>query len=207
VELQPNAIAFRVNLGEALTKAGKPDEAVVELRKALNADAGNAPAHYALGQALDRQGDAQAAVCEYRRALEIDPQNADVHLSLGDALLAQGRTAEALAEWRAAIESRPNDAETLEKAAWVLATSPDAAVRNGDEAMTFAARAMQYSVRKDARVLDTLAAAYAEKGEFEYAESTERQALAAPGLEDQSTLAEQMRARLALYVAHQPFRD
>jgi tetratricopeptide (TPR) repeat protein len=206
-ELQPSAITFRVNLGEALTKAGKPDRAVLELHKALDADGANGPAHYALGQALDRQGDAQAAIREYRRALEIDPQNADVHASLGDTLLAQGRTAEALAEWRAVIEVRPNDAETLEKAAWVLATSPDAAVRNGDEAMIFAARAMQYSVRKDARVLETLAAAYAEKGDFEYAESTERQALAAPGLENQPTLAVQMRARLALYVAHQPFRD
>jgi tetratricopeptide (TPR) repeat protein len=207
VEFKPESAAMRVSLGEALTNAGKLDEAAAELRRALDIDTGNARAHYALGRVLDRQGDVAAAMREWRRALEIDPQNADIHDCLGDALLAQGRRAEALAEWRAAIELRPNGVATLEKAAWLLATSPDASLRNGGEAMALAARAMQYSIRKDARVLDTMAAAYAEKGDFEYAESVEREALAAQGLENQPELAAQVRSRLALYAAHQPFRE
>jgi len=73
--------------------------------------------------------------------------------------------------------------------------------------MSLAARAMQYSIRKDSRVLDTMAAAYAEKGDFEYAGSMEREALAAQGVESQSELAAQIRSRLALYAAHQPFRE
>jgi len=206
VELKPDSAAARVELGEALAKAGRPDEALVELRKALDTDPGNAPAHYALGQVLNRRGDAPSAIREWRRALELDPKNAEVHSALGDALQVQGRTAEALAEWREAIELRPNDAATLRRASWVLSTSPDAAIRNGDQAMAFAVRAMQLG-RKDARMLDILAAAYAEKGDFEYAGLTARQALAATAPENQPALAEQIRGRQALYLAHQPFRD
>ena len=207
VELKPDFAAARVSLGQALANAGRPDEALVELRRALDTDPGNAPAHYALGQVLNRQGDAPSAIREWRRALELDPQNVEVHGSLGDVLRAQGRTVEALAEWRAVIELRPNDVATLQKASWVLSTSPDAAIRNGDEAMAFAVRAMQLSSRKDARLLDTLAAAYAEKGDFGYAEYVERQALFAPGLVDEPALKDQIMARRASYLVHRVFRD
>jgi len=207
VELKPDFAAARVSLGQALANAGRTDEALAELRQALDRNPGSAPAHYALGQVLSRQGDAPSAIVEWRRALALDPQNAEVHGALGDALQAQHRTAEALAEWRAVIEQRPNDAETLRKASWVLSTSPDAAIRNGEEAMAFAVRAMQLSSRKDARLLDTLAAAYAEKGDFDYAEYVERQALFAAGLVDDPALKDQIQARRALYLSHQPFRD
>jgi tetratricopeptide (TPR) repeat protein len=207
VELKPDFAAARVSLGQALANAGRTDEALAELRQALDRNPGSAPAHYALGQVLSRQGDAPSAIVEWRRALALDPQNAEVHGALGDALQAQHRTAEALAEWRAVIEQRPNDAETLRKASWVLSTSPDAAIRNGEEAMAFAVRAMQLSSRKDARLLDTLAAAYAERGDFDYAEYVERQALFAAGLVDDPALKDQIQARRALYLSHQPFRD
>src|ERR1035438_2103158 len=68
--------------------------------------------------------------------------------------------AEALEHWRGSIQLQPNDAPTLRRAAWVLATSPYAAIRNGGEALAFAVRAVELSGGKDARTLDTLAAAY-----------------------------------------------
>ena len=207
VELQPDFAAARANLGEALANSGKPDEALAELRKTLVADPGYAPAQCTLGLVLNRQGDAPGAIREWRRALELDPQNVEAHGSLGEALYAQGRTAEALAEWRNVIELRPNDAETLRRAAWVLATSPDAAIRNGDEAMAFAVRANQLTGGKDARTLDTLAAAYAEKGDFGYAEYVARQAMTAIEMENQPALAEEIKGRHAMYLTHRPFRD
>jgi tetratricopeptide (TPR) repeat protein len=205
-ELKPDFAAARANLGGALTKLGRLDEALVELRRALDADPRSAPAHYTLGLVLSQRSDVPGAMREWQSALELDPKFAEAHLRLGDALYAQGRAAEALAHWRDAIELRPNDAAALRQAAWVLATSPDAALRNGDEAMAFAVRARQLSGERDARTLDTLAAAYAEKGDFGYAEYVARQALAAAEL-DQPALADRIRARRALYLAHQPFRD
>jgi len=203
----PAFAAARTNLAVALAKVGKLDEALGQLRKALEADAGYAPTHYNLGLVFSRRGDAQGAIGEWRRALELDPKYAEAQQSLGDALDAQGRTAEALTHWREGIRLQPNDAPALRRAAWVMATSPDAAIRNGGEAVAFAVRAVELCGGKDARMLDTLAAAYAEKGQFADAALTARRALALAAQENRPALADEIRSRIALYEADRPFRD
>ena len=122
-------------------------------------------------------------------------------------LYAQGRTAEALAHWRDGLQLQPNDPPALRRVAWVLATSPDAAIRDGAEAVAFAVRALELSGGKDAQVLDTLAAAYAEKGQFADAALTARRAQARAAQENQPALAHDIGVRIALYEAGQPFRD
>jgi Tfp pilus assembly protein PilF len=205
--LKPDFAAARANLGGALAKVGRLDEALVQLRQALESDAGYAPARYNLGLVLSERGDVPGAIREWRSALDLDPQYAEAHDSLGEALYAQGRTAEALAHWRDAIRLQPNDAPALRRAAWVLATSPDATIRNGGEALAFAVRAVELSGGNDARMLDTLAAAYAEKGQFADAALTARRALARAAQENQPALADEIRIRIALYQADRPFRD
>jgi tetratricopeptide (TPR) repeat protein len=207
VELKPDFAAARANLGGALEKLGRLDEALAQLRQTLESDSRYAPAHYNLGLVLSRRGDAGGAIREWLSALDLDPKYAEAHARLGDALSAQGRTAEALEHWRDSIQLEPNDAPTLRQAAWVLATSPDAAVRNGAEALAFAVRAVELSGGKDALTLDTLAAAYAEKGQFADAALTARRAQALAAQDSQPALADQILTRIALYDADQPFRD
>jgi Tfp pilus assembly protein PilF len=206
-ELKPDFAAARANLGGALAKLGRLDEALVQLRQALESDARYAPAHYNLGLVLSQRGDEQGAIREWRSALSLDPKYAEAHVSLGDALDAQGRTAEALAHWRDGLGLEPNDPPALRRVAWVLATSPDAAIRDGAEALAFAVRALQLSGGKDAQVLDTLAAAYAEKGQFANAVLTARRAQARATQENHLALARDIALRIALYEAGQPFRD
>ncbi|MGA2771338.1 MAG: tetratricopeptide repeat protein [Bryobacteraceae bacterium] len=205
--LKPDFAAARANLGAALAKLGRLDEALVQLRQALASDSRYAPAHYHLGSVLSRRGDAEGAIREWRSALSIDPKYAEAHVSLGDALYAQGRTAEALAHWRDGLQLQPNDPPALRRVAWVLATSPDAAIRDGPEALAFAVRAMELSGGNDAQVLDTLAAAYAEKGQFADAALTARRAQARAAQENQPALARDIGVRIALYEAGEPFRD
>jgi tetratricopeptide (TPR) repeat protein len=205
VELQPDLVAAHSNLGGALAKLGRLDEALGELRKALELDATHAPAHYHLGLVLSQRGDGQGAILEWQRALELDPKLADAHDSLGEALDAQGRTAEALAHWRAALQL--NHLRALGRAAWVLATSPDAAIRNGSEALGYAVRAVEISGGNDARLLDILAAAYAEKGQYANAALTARRAQALAAQKGQTALADAIGNRIALYEADRPFRQ
>jgi tetratricopeptide (TPR) repeat protein len=205
--LQPAFAAARANLGGALAKLGRLDAALVQLRRALELDPRYAPAHYDLGLVLSQRGDAQGAIREWRSALDLDPKYAPAHVSLGDALDAQGRTAEALAHWRAGLQLQPNDPPALRRVAWVLATSPDAALRDGAEAAAFAVRALELTGRKDARALDALAAAYAEKGQFANAALTARRAQAGAEQDNQPALAGDIGLRIALYEAGQPFRE
>ena len=207
IELQPDYAAARTGLASALSKLGKLDEALAELRRAIASDARYAPAHYELGVTLAQRGDAAAAVAEWRAAIESDPKHAEAHARLANALAAQGRTAEALTHWRAAIDLRPNDADTLRRAAWTLATSPDAALRNGTESLQHAVRAMELTGGRDARVLDTLAAAYAEKGQFADAVLTARRAESRASAENQPALADEIKLRVALYEEGKPFRE
>jgi Tfp pilus assembly protein PilF len=206
-ELKPDFAEGRANLGGALAKVGRLDEALVELRKALESNPKYAPAHYNMGLVLRQRGDARGAVREWQSALDLNPKYPEAHDSLGEALYAQGRTAEALAHWRGAIGLQPSDAQALRWAAWVLATAPDAAIRDGGEALAFAVRAVQLSGGNDARTLDTLAAAYAEKGQFAEAAATARRAQARAAQENQPALADEIAARIAVYEAGQPFRD
>jgi tetratricopeptide (TPR) repeat protein len=218
VELDPDDELAQRNLGTVLLLTGQRAESgahfrkasELKLRAALEADpnsAGSARAHYDLGMLLSQRGDPQGAIEEWREALALDPKYAEAHRSLGDALYSQGRTAEALAHWRDTIQLHPNDAAALERAAWVLATWREAAVRNGDEALGFALRAVEISGGKDARMLDALAAAYAEKGQFADAVPTARRAQALAAQQKQPTLADEIAKRIALYEAGRPFRE
>jgi bifunctional ADP-heptose synthase (sugar kinase/adenylyltransferase) len=85
----------------------------------------------------------------------------------------------------------------------VLAVNPDAAVRDGRQAVQLAERALRVSGASDPAVLDILAAAYAEGARFPEAVKLARQAVALSAQSRQASLA----ARAALYESGQPYRD
>ncbi len=202
VELKPAFAEAHCNLGAALAATGDSGGAMAELRATLALNPQYSPAYYNLGLVLAKRGDTDGALAQWRRALEINPEYADVYNVLGDTLYARGTVAEALAQWREAIRLQPGDARRLRETAWVLATSPRASNRNGSEAVSLAIRALNLLGAKDAAALDTLAAAYAEAGEFEDALAAERKALfVAAGQQTDA-----MNLRLRLYESRRPFR-
>lgn len=88
--------------------------------------------------------------------------------------------------------------------AWILATCPDPAVRDGAKAVEYALIEVKRVGRKNALYLDTLAAAYAENGDFEKAVSTQTKAVElAASEEDRMEFGE----RLELFKTGEPYRD
>src|SRR5262249_18001928 len=67
--------------------------------------------------------------------------------------------------------AKSGDPAALNGLAWALATCVDSAVRDGPAAVDLAEKAVAATNRKDANMLDTLAAAYAEVGRFSDAAS------------------------------------
>jgi tetratricopeptide (TPR) repeat protein len=156
-------------------------EAEAHYRRALassEASVIEADARFGLGIALIHLGRSAEAVGELEKAIARNPANADAVAQLGIALAAQGRTDEAVARYRAAIAMAPNLVDALNGLAWVLATDPDPARRNGPEAVTLAGRAVDVTGRRNPYVLDTLGAALAEAGDFAGAEAVMREAIA-----------------------------
>jgi len=88
--------------------------------------------------------------------------------------------------------------------AWLLATCEDAAVRDGPGAVAYAKKAVAATNRKIPAALATLAAAYAEAGEFAKAIGIQKEAIA---LEHRESLKKDLAARLRLYESNTPYRE
>jgi protein O-mannosyl-transferase len=207
VKHQPGLGAAQYNLGTALLQAGRGEEAEAHLRKAVELEPGLAGAHYNLGSVLLQRGQVEAAAVQFREALKIQPGFAGAHNGLGNALLRQGRLGEALVEYEAAAAAMPGNPYLLNNLAWLLATCPEGSVRNGARAVELAERADRLAGGKDAMLAGTLAAAYAEAGQFTNAVATTEKALGLANAQTNTALAEVLGARLKLYQAGAPFRD
>jgi len=202
-EVRENLVKALDNLGVALLRKGSLNEAVPHLRRAAELDPQDAASQYNLGLALLRKSSFEEAIPRFQRALALDPRDAQTHNDLAVALAQKRRFEEAVAQFREAIGIDPKFAQAQSNLAWVLATSPEATVRNGAEALKLAAKAVDLSQAKDASMLDALAAAYAETGRFREAAETARRALElAP-----QPLVPALKARLAKYERGEPFRE
>ncbi len=130
-----------------------------------------------------------------------------IHSNLGLALAREGDDSQAITHYRQALALRPDGADTLNNLAWILATSPSDASRNGPEAVKLARRACELTGESDATYLDTLAAAYAESGRFEEAVEAEKKALALTRAVREGEAISVLEERLKQYTQRQPFRD
>jgi tetratricopeptide (TPR) repeat protein len=207
LQIQPDYAEAEGNWGITLAAQGRLDEAIEHAQRALNIDDRYAEAHNTMGAAEFQKGRKREGIVHFRKAVEIRPNDAYRHVNLGDALHDVREDVEAVDHCRIAIRLQPDDPDTLNKAAWVLATAPDPRARDGKEAVEFARRAAALSGQKDPAVLDTLAAAYAEAGRFSDAIATARQAAALAKSNHNVMLTERTRARLKIYEASTPYRD
>jgi tetratricopeptide (TPR) repeat protein len=96
------------NLGFALQKKGRPDEAIPQYQKVLEIDPVNAEARNNLGLALFQEGQVDESIDQYRKALEINPSYAEAHNNLGSALSKKGQVDEGIDEYRKALGINPN---------------------------------------------------------------------------------------------------
>jgi tetratricopeptide (TPR) repeat protein len=86
-----------------------------------------------------------------------------------DANLNIGKQAEAIADFDKALAQKDDDQSLLNNFAWVLATSPEDNLRDGQRALKLATKAAEGTGYEIPHILSTLAAAYAETGDFDNA--------------------------------------
>jgi 4-amino-4-deoxy-L-arabinose transferase-like glycosyltransferase/predicted TPR repeat methyltransferase len=111
------------NLGVALGEAGRRDEGIAQLERAVALSPGFAEAHLALGHLRAENGDLAGAGAAYARVTELDPASAPAWNGLGLLAAGRGEREEALRCFRRAVaadathvESRFNLARTLSRA-------------------------------------------------------------------------------------------
>ncbi|PWU21380.1 MAG: serine/threonine protein kinase [Verrucomicrobia bacterium] len=163
------------------------------------------------GKALQARPLAQEAmdICEQRSHGLADWMRSRAYWTLRRVLLELGDDAELarlepirLRELRESAEH--GDLDALNGLAWSLATSTDAKLRDGTNAVALAERAVAKTNRKNAQYLDTLAAAYAEIGQFQQAVRLQSEAISLVTPEE---AAKTYLARLRLYESNSPARE
>ncbi len=195
------------NLGTELLRQRRTDEALAEFKTALRLKPNYEVACYNLGLALLRKGRLDEAQAQFQQAVDLKPDYAGAHNNLANIFLRQGKPREALAHYQLAARFRPKNADIANNLAWLLATCPDASLRNGPQAIELAQKAERLSSGQEPVYIATLAAAYAEAGQFSDAVFTAHRALQLASVQRNTALAQALSRQIALYQAGTPFRD
>jgi tetratricopeptide (TPR) repeat protein len=207
VRLKPKSAEVQHLLGRAYLRQGKLEEAVRRLGEATVLRPDFAEAHNDLGVALLRQGKPAEAAGHFRRAVGLRPKEVAYRCNLALALQDQGQTEAADAEYGTALRFDPRWPRVNNRAAWVLATHPDARRRDGASAVQLARQVCHVTEYRSAECLDALAAAYAEVGDYDKATTWARKALEAANAGGPGPGMGPLQERLLLYRNRQPFRD
>ena len=198
----PEALGMRAII---LAASGKVDEAVTDMEKLHKLLPKNSRLLLQLATLYTAQQKPRKAVEAYTKALELDKESWMALRGRADAYLSFGKQAEAVADYEKALEMQPEDSGILNNLAWVLATSPDDKLRDGKRAIELATKATEVTQQKEAHILSTLAAAYAETGDFEKAQHWSRLAVETGG--GDGNIDEQLKAELKSYEERKPWRE
>jgi tetratricopeptide (TPR) repeat protein len=207
LRINPAFAEAHYNLGVALARRGQVNAAIAEYRQALAYKPDFPDALCRLGNTLADRGENAEAIALFRKLLKVKPDYANVRYNLGVVLNEDGKTAEALVQWREALRSQPDDLGIADQLAWTLATSPDASIRNGPEAVALALRTIRLSDGTQPTLFGTLAAAYAEAGQFPKAIEAVEHAIALASAQGDNAGVDAFRGQLKLYRAGSPYRD
>jgi protein O-mannosyl-transferase len=207
LRIEPRFAEAHLNMANLLLQQQQLDRAITHFQAALKLQPDLAAAHNNLANALLTKGSVDDAIVHFEQALKLQPNLAQAHNGLANAFLRKGRMAEAVTHYEAALAALPNHPYLLNNLAWVMATCPDASIRNGPRAIELAQQAERVTGGKDPALLGTLAAAYAEAGRFAEAVATAQRALELATAQANTNQVETSRARLKLYQANSPFRD
>ena len=200
----PGAVAASNQAYDQLKK-GDLDGAIRSYSTAFKIDPRMYVAIYERGTIYMRQHKWELAIADFNTALTVSPSFFLAAIKRAEVNQHLGRYDKALAELNHIINLRPRyhtDALARSDRAWLYATCQDPAFRNGKQAVADATAACKIDSWDTWDYIDTLAAAYAETGDFENAIKFEEKAIRKGRRDDVKGAQE----RLALYQQHRPFR-
>jgi protein O-mannosyl-transferase len=195
------------SVGNVLGRKGRLDEAIAHFRQAIEFRPDYPDAHYNLGTVLFQKHDLDGAIAEWRTTLSLHPNDPGTNANLGNALVQKGLSREAANHYEITLQSEPDSPLALNNLAWLLSAGPDDSLRNGARAVELARKLNRVSKQNNPFFIRTLAAAYAEAGQFDLAIETAQGASELANAQSQHSLAIEIQEETDLYRQHLPFRD
>jgi Zn-dependent protease len=164
-----------------------------------------ANAYHCRALALAKSGDLAGAAADLDEAIRLQPDVVQHYLQRGMIRAQCGQYTRAEDDYREAVHLDPNSASAVNNLAWLWATCPQENVRNGAKAVKYATRACELTNWREPNCLATLAAAYAESGDFASAATWHKKALEYPAYRRQ--YGDSTGERVELYETGKPFRE
>jgi protein O-mannosyl-transferase len=207
LKINPRLAQAHDGLGWAFLQNRQIDEAMLQFQEALETQPNYVKAHNGLGLALLQKGRREEAMAHFQRIVEINPKFPQAQRMLGDLLLQSGHADEAMAHYQAVLKIQPQNASVQNNLAWILATSPEASLRNGARAFELAQQADHLTGGNNSTIIGTLAAAYAETGHFSEAVAEAQHGLQLAAAQTNTAQMDALRQQLEYYQHDAPFRD
>jgi tetratricopeptide (TPR) repeat protein len=195
IRLAPRDVDAYWYRGCAQRDKGQFDRAIADCTEAIRLKPDHADAYYTRGNAHEWKGELPQAIGDYSKSIRIRPTDAEAYCCRSTAYYRMGDYDRSIADCRQTVRMKPDSAKYCNNLAWLLATCPDERSRNGTEAVANARRACELDGGRAWQYLGTLAAAYAESGDFETARQLQERVV---GLADDRNKRE-CRFRLDLY--------
>ena len=155
------------------------------------------------GDEWSKKGKRDKAIQYYTKAIRLDPESAGAYHNRGFEWNKKGEYGKAISDYNKAIQLKPTESHHCGNLAWILATCSDSRYRDGRKSVENARKACELTDWLDDYFFGTLAAAYAENGEFDEAVKWQKNAVElAP-----DKYKEELRYRLEFYESGKPYRD
>ncbi len=207
-ELRPqtyDALALR---GDVYAQKGEYAKAIADYDTAIRQQPDNANYYVGRARVHARSGNDHQALADFTRGMAHKPDRVTLvllYLGRGDSHRRTKDYLRSRADYEAALRLAPRNALVQNQLAWLLATCPNARMRDGPRAVGLARQACERSAWRKPEFLSTLACAYAETGNFREAARWQKKALEVPTAAKAS--AQLDRDRLTLFEKGKPFRD
>lgn len=205
LQLDPQNRQAHIELGTILLQSGRGPESRDHFMAVLRTNPSDPELQYKLGLAHASAGELQLARSAFETSWRLRPsstaawQLANVAVQLND-------IQQAIASYEDAIRMNPKLLYQANNLAWLLATTEQSGLRDGQRALEIAQEICSRE-EVDASSIDTLAAAYAAAGNYQAAWETAERASEVAIAEGNNELAARISARATLYKSGKPFRQ
>jgi tetratricopeptide (TPR) repeat protein len=204
IGLNPNDPDFYYNRGVSYQAIGNMDKAIADYNKAIHLAPKELNNYCGRASAFEDIGQLDKASADYDQVTRLNPTDAHGYRFRGYAHFAKGNYRTAALDFEKATRFSRSDYDALLSLAWFQATCPEDSLRNGKEALEKSMRACELSRWQSSNAVDTLAAAYAEIGDFDHAIKYQTQAINMKGV--YALRRKEMQERLELYRQYKPYR-
>ena len=182
-------------------------DAIAYYEKLIQQNPDDAKSRLKLAPLYRAVGQASSAADQYRAVAALEPRDVADHVQIATALMQLGRIPETIEHYKEALRREPEHIMAANSLAWIYATHPDAQIRDGKQALFLATQACKMTENDQPVLLVTLAAAFAEVGQFDPAIETAQSAMEIAKRADKLALARELEGYLRLFRHDTPIRE